>query len=199
MKLRSLFVMMVGAGLCFLLVGCEDESNFQRMANEKLAIAQRQLQEARDMEAPVYANEFYSLAEIKYTEGKQHMDEKQYSKAFRDWEDFEFLISKAESETKLRKSKVAKVEPKVEAPKVEVKVEPPKVEAPVVQAPKVEVAPVKKRSVWVVKRGDHLYKISRQLYNNNFRRWSDIYQINKPKIKHPHWIFPGQEFELPQD
>ncbi|MDI9469041.1 MAG: LysM peptidoglycan-binding domain-containing protein [Bacillota bacterium] len=47
-----------------------------------------------------------------------------------------------------------------------------------------------------VVRGDTLWAIARR-YLGDGRRYKDIYNLNKGKIKDPHWIYPGQVFLLP--
>ena len=44
--------------------------------------------------------------------------------------------------------------------------------------------------------GDHLWGLAGKYYGNNFR-WKAIYAANQQKIKDPHWIYPGQVFEIP--
>jgi len=33
---------------------------------------------------------------------------------------------------------------------------------------------------------------------SNAKRWPEIYEANKDKVKDPHWIYPKQEFVIPQ-
>lgn len=47
-----------------------------------------------------------------------------------------------------------------------------------------------------VVRGDTLWGIARK-YLGKGSRWREIYNLNKSKIKNPHWIYPGQVFRLP--
>jgi hypothetical protein len=50
--------------------------------------------------------------------------------------------------------------------------------------------------VHVVKKGDTLWDLSGYYLTNPFL-WPDIYEANKMKINDPHWIYPGQEFQIP--
>jgi len=51
--------------------------------------------------------------------------------------------------------------------------------------------------VHIVIKGDTLWDIARKYYNNPWF-WEKIYTANKEKIKDPHWIFPEQEFLIPE-
>jgi len=48
--------------------------------------------------------------------------------------------------------------------------------------------------------GDYLTLIASyySIYSNS-RRWPEIYEANKSKIKDPDWIYPRQEFVIPHD
>jgi nucleoid-associated protein YgaU len=48
----------------------------------------------------------------------------------------------------------------------------------------------------IIKRGDNLWRIARELYGRGIR-YSTIYQANKDQIRNPHWIYPGQVFVVP--
>ncbi len=52
------------------------------------------------------------------------------------------------------------------------------------------------QKVHVVKKGDTLWDIAGFYYNNPFL-WRNIYNANLDKIEDPHWIYPGQEFIIP--
>jgi len=95
-------------GLLFVSVvtlgGCDD-AKIKEAANERLKLAQTQLQEARDFGAAKYAPELYSLAEIKYSEGKARVDAGQYDLAIKDWEDFQVLITKAKAQAIMLRDK----------------------------------------------------------------------------------------------
>lgn len=45
--------------------------------------------------------------------------------------------------------------------------------------------------------GDHLWGLAGKYYQNHFR-WKVIYAANRDKIKDPHWIYPGQVFDIPE-
>lgn len=48
----------------------------------------------------------------------------------------------------------------------------------------------------VVRRGDTLWHIAERRYGHGWR-YSVIYKSNRRQIRNPHWIYPGQEFKLP--
>jgi len=48
----------------------------------------------------------------------------------------------------------------------------------------------------IIKRGDNLWRISRQVYGHGVR-YSTIYQANREQIRNPNLIYPGQVFVLP--
>ena len=49
----------------------------------------------------------------------------------------------------------------------------------------------------IIRRGDNLWEIARRVYGAGIR-YSTIYDSNTDQIRDPHWIYPGQVFELPQ-
>ncbi len=50
--------------------------------------------------------------------------------------------------------------------------------------------------VYVVKSGDSLSKIAKEVYGDA-NRWPEIFEANKDKIKDPNLIYPGQELRIP--
>jgi nucleoid-associated protein YgaU len=48
----------------------------------------------------------------------------------------------------------------------------------------------------IIKRGDNLWRISREMYGHGIR-YSTIYRANRDQIRNPHRIYPGQVFVLP--
>ena len=48
----------------------------------------------------------------------------------------------------------------------------------------------------IIRRGDNLWTISRRVYGFG-RDYVRIFEANRDKIENPHWIYPGQVFELP--
>jgi nucleoid-associated protein YgaU len=48
----------------------------------------------------------------------------------------------------------------------------------------------------IIKRGDNLWRISREMYGHGIR-YSTIYQANRDQIRNPNRIYPGQVFVLP--
>jgi nucleoid-associated protein YgaU len=51
-------------------------------------------------------------------------------------------------------------------------------------------------AVHVVAKGDTLYRLARQYYNDQ-RRWKDIYEANRSKVSNPDLIHVGQELVIP--
>lgn len=75
-------------------------------------------------------------------------------------------------------------------------IEKPKKESP---APKLKPSrpPPKKEKVYVVKKGDTMWKIAKQMYGNG-AEYNKIYNANKSVVgKNPNVIYPGQKFIIP--
>ena len=53
-----------------------------------------------------------------------------------------------------------------------------------------------KSRTYVVKSGDSLSKIAQEIYGDA-KRWTEIFEANKDKIKDPKVIQPGQELRIP--
>lgn len=52
-------------------------------------------------------------------------------------------------------------------------------------------------STYQVQHGDSLWSIAERTLGNG-SRWREIYNINRPMIRNPHWILPGQELLIPR-
>ncbi len=205
----GLVVMLVGS---LFLVGCDDE-RARAVALQGLDQAQKDLNMVRDMGGEKYARESFSLAEIKYTEGKGHVDDKNYTQAMRDWEDFQLLLSKSKSETLIAKDRAEHTKATAAALEAErqrlaaleqqrladeaakkLAQTPPPVVAPVPVPAPVVAAPAEESTVWVVKRGDTLCKIARANFQGNYMKWKFLFRLNRKSIKNPNLIYPGQKF-----
>ncbi len=226
---------LVLVGLLVVLSGC-DEEKVKSEIDSKYALAQRQLQEVRELGAPMRAKSTYELAEQRYYAGRASVDSKKYIDAAKAWEDFELLIIHVRNEVlasrRLEEDNLSKLKaelsaqeqrPTVITPDVPVVIEPVVVQAPVVvppvivapvvvapkvptpvvkviQPPVVVVAPLVVPATYgdyVVKRGDHLWQISRRYYKTK-DRWVDIYRANRRVIKNPERISPGQKLVIPR-
>jgi nucleoid-associated protein YgaU len=53
-----------------------------------------------------------------------------------------------------------------------------------------------KKQVYVVKSGDSLSKIAKEVYGDA-NRWPEIFEANKDQIKDPNLIYPDQELKIP--
>ncbi len=49
----------------------------------------------------------------------------------------------------------------------------------------------------IIRRGDNLWEIARRVYGAGIR-YSTIFDSNNDQIRDPHWIYPGQVFQLPE-
>jgi nucleoid-associated protein YgaU len=63
-------------------------------------------------------------------------------------------------------------------------------------AAKKDAASKKAAKTYVVKKGDSLSKIAKELLGDA-ARWPEIFEANKDQIKDPNLIYPGQEFRIP--
>ncbi|HEY8595343.1 MAG TPA: LysM peptidoglycan-binding domain-containing protein [Devosiaceae bacterium] len=48
----------------------------------------------------------------------------------------------------------------------------------------------------IIRRGDNLWTIARRVYGHGIQ-YHAIYEANSDQIRDPHWIYPGQVFDLP--
>jgi nucleoid-associated protein YgaU len=62
--------------------------------------------------------------------------------------------------------------------------------------PREEMAAATQKRVYVVKSGDSLSKIAKEVYGEA-KRWPEIFEANKDQIKDPNMIHPGQELKIP--
>jgi nucleoid-associated protein YgaU len=73
-----------------------------------------------------------------------------------------------------------------------------KAEAP---QPTEEVAPVPEQPaggrIHVVQKGETLYKLARQYYNDDQSQWRKIYQANQAQIPNPDQLKVGQQLVIP--
>lgn len=53
-----------------------------------------------------------------------------------------------------------------------------------------------KRKIYIIKRGDNLYKIAKENFCH-YKYWKEIYKLNKKVIKKPNYIYPGQKLIMP--
>ena len=65
---------------------------------------------------------------------------------------------------------------------------------PTITAPKLQSV----KSAVIIRRGDTLWRISRRVYGRGVR-YSTIYLANTDQIENPHWIWPGQVFDVPRE
>lgn len=60
----------------------------------------------------------------------------------------------------------------------------------------VTAKPKRKQRIYVVKKGDCLWKIAQKYYGRG-ASWPRIFDANRKLIKNPHWIYPNQRFVIP--
>ena len=65
-----------------------------------------------------------------------------------------------------------------------------------VENPKRETAQAPRQTTYTVKSGDCLWNIAKK-YLGNGSRYTEIYNLNKDKIKNPNLIYPGQVLVMP--
>jgi len=56
--------------------------------------------------------------------------------------------------------------------------------------------PAPEATFYTVKRGDSLSKIAKKVYGDP-KRYKEIFEANKPMLKNPNMIFPGQSLRIP--
>ena len=66
----------------------------------------------------------------------------------------------------------------------------------VVKHPPVVTPPPPEKQFYTVKKGDYLSKISKEVYGNA-NKYNVIFEANKPMLKDPNLIYPGQVLVIP--
>ena len=66
----------------------------------------------------------------------------------------------------------------------------------VVLQPPVVTPPPPEKQFYTVKKGDYLSKIAKQVYGNA-NKYNIIFEANKPMLKDPNLIYPGQVLVIP--
>lgn len=66
----------------------------------------------------------------------------------------------------------------------------------VVKNPPVVTPPPPEKQFYTVKKGDYLSKISKEVYGDA-RKYNVIFEANKPMLKDPDLIYPGQVLVIP--
>ena len=59
-----------------------------------------------------------------------------------------------------------------------------------------DTSPAAEATFYTVKKGDTLSKIAKEHYGD-WRKYTDIFEANKPMLKDPDLIYPGQTLRLP--
>jgi nucleoid-associated protein YgaU len=67
----------------------------------------------------------------------------------------------------------------------------------VVKQPPVVAPPQPEKQFYTVKKGDYLSKIAKEVYGNA-NKYNVIFEANKPMLKDPNLIYPGQVLVIPQ-
>ena len=66
----------------------------------------------------------------------------------------------------------------------------------VVKHPPVVTPPQPEKQFYTVKKGDYLSKIAKEVYGNA-NKYNVIFEANKPMLKDPNLIYPGQVLVIP--
>jgi len=66
----------------------------------------------------------------------------------------------------------------------------------IVKNPPVAAPPAPEKQFYTVKKGDYLSKIAKQVYGNA-NKYNVIFEANKPMLKDPNLIYPGQVLVIP--
>jgi nucleoid-associated protein YgaU len=66
----------------------------------------------------------------------------------------------------------------------------------VVKYPPVVTPPPPEKQYYTVKKGDYLSKIAKEVYGNA-NKYNVIFEANKPMLKDPNLIYPGQVLVIP--
>jgi nucleoid-associated protein YgaU len=66
----------------------------------------------------------------------------------------------------------------------------------IVLQPPVVTPPPPEKQFYTVKKGDYLSKIAKQVYGNA-NKYNIIFEANKPMLKDPNLIYPGQVLVIP--
>jgi nucleoid-associated protein YgaU len=59
-------------------------------------------------------------------------------------------------------------------------------------------APADEATFYTVRKGDTLWAIAKKHYGNG-ARYSAIFEANRPMLKHPDKIYPGQSLRIPKE
>ncbi len=64
------------------------------------------------------------------------------------------------------------------------------------ETPDAEPKPIRTGANVIIRRGDNLWRISRRMLGSGIK-YTVIYEANRDQIRDPHWIYPGQVFDVP--
>ena len=59
-----------------------------------------------------------------------------------------------------------------------------------------QAEPIRTGANVIIRRGDNLWRISRRMLGEGVK-YTIIYEANRDQIRDPHWIYPGQVFDIP--
>ncbi len=114
--IQHVFAITMPIFLVAMLTGCSDEVT-RKLALERVAQARLELKEVRALGVAVSDKEMYELTDKKFIEGKDNVDNEDYERAQKCWEEFEVLIGRIKTDLKDAKNTASNAEKKAQEKK----------------------------------------------------------------------------------